>query len=204
MALASYSDLLASVASWMNRTDLTSVIPDFVTIAESRIARDLRLRNQLTTGTLTTSASTRAVALPSGWLEFNSVNIDGTPDTLCTFVTNEHLDAKYPEAGFSGKPFVYSIEAGNILFGPTPDAAYTVNVSYFARFDALASDSTNWLLTNHPNIYLSACLAQGCLFTMNGEGAAQWNAVYRSEVAELQKFDDLANHSGSVLRVKKG
>lgn len=203
MALASYTDLLASVASWMNRTDLTSVIPDFVTIAESRIARDLRLRNQLTSGTLTTSTTTRSVALPTGFLEFASVNIDGTPDTICTYVTPEHLDAKYPQDGYSGKPIVYAIEGGFIQFGPTPDAAYTVNVDYFTRFGALASSSTNWLLTNHPNVYLSACLAQGCLFTMNQEGAAQWNAIYRSEVADLQKDDDIALHSGSVLRVKQ-
>lgn len=204
MSLASYTDLLASVASWMNRTDLNSVIPDFVTIAESRIARDLRLRNQITSGTLTTSTTTRAVALPSGFLEFASLNIDGTPATVLQYVTTEHLDAKYPEDGYSAKPFVYSIEGTNVLFGPLPDAAYTVNVEYYARFDALASSSTNWLLTNHPNVYLSACLAQGCLFTMNQEGAAQWNAVYRSEVAELQRDDERGSHSGSVLRVKQG
>lgn len=202
MALASYSDLLASVASWMNRTDLTAVIPDFVTIAESRIARDLRLRKQLVSSTMTTSTTTRAVALPSGWLEFTSVNIDGDPSTVCQVVTTEHLDAKYPEEGFSGRPFVYAIEGDYALFGPTPDDTYTVNVDYYARFGALATDGTNWLLTNHPNVYLSACLAQGCLFTMNQEGAAQWNAVYRSEIADLQKHDDMATHSGSALRVK--
>ncbi|MBT2300365.1 hypothetical protein J7E70_07795 [Variovorax paradoxus] len=201
MALASYSDLLASVASWMNRTDLTAVIPDFVTIAESRIARDLRLRKQLVSGTMTTSTTTRAVALPTGWLEFTSVNIDGTPSTVCQAVTTEHLDTKYPEDGFSGHPFVYAIEGDYALFGPTPDDTYTVNVDYYARFAAL-STGTNWLFTNHPTIYLYACMREGSLFTMNKQGAAEWDALYRSEVADLQKHDDMATHSGSALRVK--
>ena len=44
MALANYADLTASVANWLNRTDLTAIIPDFVAMAESDISRDLRLR----------------------------------------------------------------------------------------------------------------------------------------------------------------
>ena len=47
MALANYADLTASVANWLNRTDLTAIIPDFVAMAESDISRDLRLRKQI-------------------------------------------------------------------------------------------------------------------------------------------------------------
>ena len=202
MALTNYSDLVASVASWMNRTDLASVIPDFVTIAESKIARDLRLRTQLTSGTLTTSTTTRAVALPTGWLEFESVTIDGTPDTLCTFRTTEYLDLVFPESGSSGKPIAYSIEGTNILFGPTPASAYTVNIDYYARFGALASSSTNWLLTNHPNVYLYACLREGAFFTKDQAGAQQWDALYKQEVKTLQASDDDQMHSGSALAVR--
>ena len=203
MSLSNYTDLLASVASWMNRTDLTAVIPDFVTIAESRIARDLRIRKQLTQSTLTTSTSTRAVTLPSGWLEFSNLTIDGTPDTILQAVTMEHLNANYPEGGWSAKPIVFATEGDTVVFGPLPDAAYTVNIDYFARFPALAANATNWLMTNHPKVYLSACLAEGCSFTFDKQGAAEWNAVYKGEIAELQKDDDRAVHSGSVLRVKR-
>lgn len=203
MALANYTDLLASVASWMNRTDLTAVIPDFVTIAESRIARDLRIRKQLVTDTLTTSTTTRAVTLPSDWLEFSSLTIDGTPSTILQAVTTEHLNANYPEGGWSGKPIVFATEGDSVLFGPLPDAAYTVNIEYFARFASLATDSTNWLMTNHPKVYLSACMAEAATFTFDKQGAAEWNAIYKGEIAELQRDDDDAVHSGSVLRVKR-
>jgi hypothetical protein len=202
MSLATYSDLLASVASWMNRTDLTSVIPDFVTIAESKIARDMRLRAQITTSTLTTpSDGTRTTALPTDWLEFENVSIAGTPETPCQYVNVEHMDVKYPIGGNSGRPYVYSIEGPNILFGPVPDAAYTVNIMYYARFPALATNSTNWLMTNHPNIYLYACLREACFFTK--KGAEQWDALYKQEVQNLQSVDDRSTHSGTVLRVKQ-
>jgi hypothetical protein len=202
MALSNYTDLLASVASWMNRTDLATVIPDFVTIAESKIARELRLRTQLTTTTLTTSTTTRAVTLPADWLEFENVSIAGTPETPCQYVNIEHMDVKYPENGNSGRPFVFTIEGPSILFGPTPDSAYTVNVMYYARFGALATSSTNWLMTNHPNVYLYACLREGAFFTKDAAGAAQWDGLFKQEVNTLQDADDKATHSGSVLRVK--
>lgn len=203
MALdGTYTGLLASIASWINRTDLTTTIPDFVSIAESRIARELRLRTQLTTGTLTTSTTTRAVALPSDWLEFENVSIAGTPETPCQYVNIEHMDVKYPENGYGGRPFVYTIEGPNMLFGPTPDSAYTVNVMYYARFPALATNGANWLLTNHPNIYLYACLREGAFFTKNKEEAVQWDGLFKQEVKTLQDADDEATHSGTALRVK--
>ena len=33
MALTTYTELKASVADWLNRTDLTNVIPDFISLA---------------------------------------------------------------------------------------------------------------------------------------------------------------------------
>lgn len=202
MALATYSDLQASIASWLNRTDLTAVIPDFVVLAEGRIANDVRIRQQIATSTLTTLTTTRSVALPSDFLEFEDVSISGDPDTPCQFITKERLDSQYPENGASGKPFVYTIEGDYILFGPTPDAAYTVNIAYYERFDPLATTATNGLLTNHPNIYLYACLREAALFTMDDVRVAHWEQLYRDAVKTLETANEKATHSGSALQVK--
>jgi len=203
MALdGTYSGLLASVASWMNRTDLTASIPDFVSIAESRISRELRLRKQITNATITASVLTRSAALPTDWLELENISVSGTPDSPLQYVTIEHMDVKYPEAGFSGKPFVYTIEGDNVILGPTPDSAYSIDIIYYARFPSVITTGANWLLTNHPNIYLYACLREGAFFTKDGSGAAQWDGLFKQEVKTLQDQDDEATHSGSALRVK--
>jgi hypothetical protein len=202
MALANYTDLLASVASWMNRTDLTAVIPDFVVMAEGRIANDLRIRQQLTTDVLTTVAGTQAVTLPFDYLEFENVSIAGGTETQCLYSTKEHLDANYPDGGPQGRPAVFSIVGNSILFGPTPDDAYTVNVEYYGRFDPLASTPTNGLLTYQPNLYLYACLREASLFVMDDERASHWDALYKGVVANLKNADENATHSGSSLRVK--
>ena len=164
MALATYSDLLASVAAWLNRSDLTAVIPDFVTLAEGRIARDLRLRKQVITTTLTTVAGTQTVTLPSDFLEAENLTLSSTsPAGAMSIVTPEILDRKYPDSYVTGQPVVYAFIADTIAFGPTPDSAYPVRLDYYQRFPVLSVALTNWLLTNHPSIYLNACLEASSL-----------------------------------------
>ena len=203
MALATYSDLLASIAAWLNRTDLTAVIPDFVTMAEANISRDLRLRKQITTSTLTTIANTRGVALPSDWLSFENVSLLTTPERQITYAPVEHLDVVYPNNGRVDTPSLYTIEGDSVLFGPTPDAAYTVSSLSFARFAALSTALTNWLLTNHPTVYLYSCLTVGYTYLKDFESAKQFDARYQGVVAALQVQDDAAQHSGSSLRVRR-
>lgn len=202
MALANYSDLQASIAAWVNRTDLTAIIPDFITLAESRISRDLRLRKQITFTNLTTVSGVKTVALPSDWLEFENVSVATSPERQLVYVPVEHIDTKYPDGGGTATPAVFTIEGDNMVFGPIPDAAYTLNIYYYARFPALASASTNWLLTNHPGIYLHACLHQAYLYLMNEQKAEMYKELYLENVLKLQGIDERSSHSGSVLRVK--
>ncbi len=68
MALATYQNLLDSVANYLGRSDLTSQIPDFVTLAELRLARDIRTRRMLKTSTATMTVGDATVGLPSDFL----------------------------------------------------------------------------------------------------------------------------------------
>jgi hypothetical protein len=198
----SYASLLSDVALWMNRSDLGNVIPRFVTLAESRISRDLRIRKQILTTTITALTTTRAVALPTDWLELQQLSVVGSPASPLLYMTMDQLDAKYPEAGGAGEPHSYSIEADNIILGPMPDDTYSIEVVYYARFPSLATFDANWLYSNHPSIYLYACLREGCLFVKDSKSAAEWDGLYKNEVKSLQDQDDEATHSGSVLVVK--
>lgn len=201
MALSTYSDLQTAIANWAHRSDLTSVIPDFVTMAESRISRDLRLRKQITTGTLTTVANTQTVALPTDWLEFENLSIVANPDRQLSYVPVEHIDANF-SSNYTGLPAYYTIEGENVLFAPTPDSAYPVAIIYYARFPSLITAGTNWLLTSHPNIYLFACLIEVCTYTKDPAAGQLYEQRYQSELAQLQSVDDRSTHSGSALRVK--
>lgn len=204
MALnGTYGGLKASIASWLKRSDLTSTIPDFVALAEARIARDLRIRKQVVTTTLTTTAGVQYVTLPSDFLEAENLTVNTTPPRAISVVTPELLDVKYPANTWTGVPAVYCLLGDQLQFGPTPDAAYPISLAYYQRFTALSGDSdTNWLLTNHPSIYLFAALSEAEPFLMNDPRATTWEAKYANDVKLLQDADDEALRSGSAMRVR--
>jgi hypothetical protein len=204
MALATYTDLLASVAAWLNRSDLTTVIPDFVMLSEGRIARDLRLRKQVVTTTLSTVANVSTLTLPADYLETENITVTSTsPAGALSVVTPEYIDRKYPaSANYTGRPVVYTIVGDNLVFGPTPDAVYTISLDYYQRFTALATASTNWLLTNHPTVYLMACLVEGSAYLMDADKAQAYESRYQAAINDLQFRDDAALRSGSAMRVR--
>ena len=68
MSYTTYTALKASVAAYLARTDLTDQIPDFITFAENRLRRELRIRQMLKTVTATTTAADGTVGLPTDFL----------------------------------------------------------------------------------------------------------------------------------------
>ena len=198
-----YTGLQASIADYMHRTDLGAIIPDFIVLAEARIARELRLRSQVTSTMLTATAGVQAVALPAGWLECENVGIAGAAPVNLVYANIEYLDSKYPDGYFTGKPSVYSIEQSNLLLGPTPDAAYSISLLYYKRYDSLSVTPSNYLLTTHPSIYLFAALAEACVYTQDNDRVTLWEAKFKKEIEEVQTKDEIAQFSGSALRVRK-
>ena len=203
MSIANYTDLQSSIASWMHRSDLTSVIPDFVALCEARISRDLRLRRQVIPGTLATVAGTRSVTLPTDFLEAENVSIlNGDVEQNLEYATIERIGIKYPDGAGDGVPQIYSYEDSNIILGPTPDAVYTVNLYYYAKIDALSTTATNWLLTNHPNIYLFGSLAEAGDYVQSDALVQKWEAKYKKGITELMLSDNNSMYGGSTLRVR--
>lgn len=202
MALANYSDLQSSIAGWLNRTDLTSVIPDFVRVAEARIATSLRIRRQVANTTLTCTAGVQSVTLPTDFLEAENLTLSTTsPPAPLSVVTPEIMDRKYPAGYQTGQPVVYCYLGNTIQLGPTPDAAYVISLDYYQRLD-LATSSTNWLMTNYPMVYLAASMVEACLYTRDDAGVQLWDARYTAEVKRMQDADDEALRSGSAMRVR--
>lgn len=201
MALANYADLLVSLANWSKRTDLTDIGPDLVTLAEARIARDVRVRAMVFADTLQTVAGDQKLALQGDYLETKNIVISSTtPACPLSFMTPEHLSRAYPANYQSGQPTSYTVVGSDIWFGPTPDDVYDVAFDYYAKLPGLQANSENWLMTNAPGVYLSACMAELSVFTL--DDPTPWNAKYGAEVAALHSADEKATHSGSSLRVR--
>jgi hypothetical protein len=44
VSISNYDELKTAVANWLERSDLTSRIPEFIAFGEDRIGTDLRIR----------------------------------------------------------------------------------------------------------------------------------------------------------------
>lgn len=203
MALdGTYTGLQASIAGWLKRSDLTSIIPDLIVLAESRIARDLRHRNQITVATVNTTAGVPTIPLPADFLELQNIDLVSTTTRSLTFETQEQLDVRFPAGQGLAKPAAYTIVGSNIELGPIPDTEYPITLTYYARIPSLSVTPTNWLLTSYPAIYLFAALSEAEPYLFNDNRALMWEAKYQKDMTDLQNADDTAMFSGTALRVR--
>lgn len=200
MALSTYAELKTSVADWLNRSDLTAAIADFVTLAESQIERVLRNRNMLTRGTGNITAE--YTALPTDFLDGLTLKLTGTnPITPLQFETLNNLDQLQNTTYLSnGKPLFYAIIGTNFRVLPTPDTTYAYEIDYYAKLAKLSvSNTTNWLLTQAPDIYLYGSLLQAAPYLQNDERIPVWVALYTKGIDDLRLADNRSTQAGTML-----
>jgi hypothetical protein len=199
MSLANYSDLQTSVATWLHRTDLTSIIPDLITIAEMRLNADLAARDMETTATLSTVANTKTLALPTDVTESRRLVLTSQdPKRVLNYIAPEKLTENYPYST-TGIPEVYTVIGGNLEFGPTPDAVYTLEYVYRQRLPSLVTNSTNWLMTKWPHVYLYATLCAAAPYLGQDQRIQVWEDAYQKAVHDINSVDW---YSGSTMAVR--
>jgi len=199
MALTTYTELKASIADWLNRTDLTTQIPDFISLAEAQIERQLRTRQMLTRTTLTIDAEFEST--PADFLEVRTLKLTGTnPITPLTFMTMDSLDEQSTIDIGSGKPKYFTVVGTEFRFVPTPDASYASEIVYFAKLNKLSTSvATNFLLTSSPDIYLYGSLLQAAPYLLDDARIPVWSALYERALSDLQLADDRGATSGGKL-----
>lgn len=183
MALSNYSDLLSAVASWLNRSDLTERIPDFITLAESRLNRELRLRvMEEEDTTLTVASGDRTVALPTGFLEPIGLWVSEASDRRqLTYLSPVQMDVLTS----SGKVFYWTITGGNIAFERPASPALSLVVRYLKSFALTEAAPTNWLMTNHPDAYLFSVLVEAAPYLRDDNLLGIWSARLQQSLDEI-------------------
>ena len=201
MAISTYSELQTAVANWLDRDDLSARIPEFITLAEARFNRELRIRKMETTTTASTVAGTRAYDLPAGWVQGRNMQLNTDPITPLEYLSPEIMDRLYAGSS-SGKPLTFTIIGDKYHLGPSPDAVYTVELVYYKKFDALTdSATTNDMLTDNPDVYLYASLLEAEPFLANDQRVQLWLAAYKEAINNIQNADSRDRHSGNLLRI---
>jgi hypothetical protein len=202
MAIGTFAELKTAAANWLDRSDLTDRIPEFISLAEARFNRVLRIRDMETVSTaISTAAGTREYSLPTGFVQMKEFHLTTDPLTPLAYITPEMMTRMWAGSAKS-KPQVFTIIADNVRFGPSPDAVYTTSMLYYKTFTALsASNTTSDMLTNNPDVYLYGTLLEAEPFIMNDERVPLWLAAFEKAVGDIQNQDNKDRHSGSQLRV---
>ena len=195
MALSNYTELQASVADFLNRSDLTSVIPDFVTMAEADLNRTLRVREM----SVRTQApiNSQYVKLPVDFLGMRNIDLLTDPVTPMTYKNLQNLDI-HRAGDATGKPIYYSIIQNNIEFAPAPDGDYTIEIVYYQKVPPLSANTTNWLLDAHPDAYLYGTLQHSAPYLQSDERVGIWAGKYQQIIEQIITSDERAKFSGST------
>lgn len=201
MAITSYTELKTAIANWLNRDDLTAVIPDFIDLTEADMNRKVRHWRMEKRSTATLDA--RYTEIPSDFMEairFH-LEVDQRPIELLTPLALQQRREQNANAG--GKPQFYAVIAGQLELWPTPDASYTGELYYYGRTPALSdSNTSNWLLTYFPDVYLYGSLVHAAPYLIDDQRLGVWSALYQSAIDGINANNEKAKFGGSGLRMQ--
>lgn len=174
MAITTYNELQSAVANWLGRSDVSARIPEFITLAEMDIARNLRKR--VTRDTLTLDSD--AVALPADCAELRSVRHSSALRFFPINITTPTALADLRCAG-SGVPQYAAVVDNTLLLDVTPDTDYDTEIIYYEALTPLSdTEPTNATLTSAPDLYLFATLKEAELYLEHDERNPVWTAKY--------------------------
>lgn len=202
MAFDTYSDLKTAVASYLARSDLTTQIPDFIRFAETRLRRELRIRQMLSVASLTATAGSASLSIPSDFLESRDFVVNGNPVQPLNYVSPA-LYSRNTAGDTSGKPNAYTVLSSTFKLAPAPDSAYTLSLTYYAAPAYLSdSNTSNLFLTTCPDLLLYAALVEAEPYLMNDARVNTWGSMFDRSLASLIKSDQEGQYSGVPLAMR--
>jgi len=207
MAITTLAELRTAVGNWLVTSYASARIDEWVALAEGelhgKIMRRGGIRDMEATADLSLTADDRDVDLPTRYRGMRRLYLDGSPVRKLNFVPPITYWETYLSTETS-KPVAFTIEGDSILFGPIPDATYTGKILFYQGFAPLTDAApTNDLLTNNPQLYLTATLKWAWTYkaTTQPEGTT-WDALMRDLIDDMIVANNMDRFSGDVLEIR--
>lgn len=200
--LTSYVGLQDAVAQYLQRTDLTSQIPAFIQLAEAQIKRQLRRKSVRTTITIAQESTN----LPSDCAEVRSLHLltsSRWQDRPITVGTPEMLAETRARITSAGRPIRAAMIARQLVVAPEPDRSYSADIVYFQQLTALsASQASNDVLTEAPDIYLFGALQESAAFLEHDERIDTWKKKFDDGIEEMNNIREREETNASLRPVR--
>lgn len=200
--ITNYSTLKTEIANWIHRTDLTSNIPTFIQLAESKISNSIKGLPLETQVTQTLTAGVNTLALPADYNEMQSIVVQSNPTSVLEFIPDNVL-LHYNSTNTSGVPEFFTIIGNNIVLSKTPDSNYSIVITYVAKLTSLSDvNTTNWVLTNFPYLYLYGSLIEASIYCNDVDQVQFYESKFNSAIMDVIEKYSNQKFSGSPLYAK--
>jgi len=198
--ITDYATLKAAVADYLNREDLTPQIATFVQLHEAKVNRELRVPQMMVRAEATSDAE--YIPVPSDFLQDYSLKLESAvPHADLTYIAQS--DAKLYKAQGLTQTLYYTIVGNSFELIADPPENVDVELIYYARIPALSdSNTTNWLLTSHPDLYLYGTLLETVPYLKDDERLQTWFGARQQAMDALALAGERRLRSSTQLNAR--
>jgi len=198
-----YTELKAAIIAYTENQDSSfeAEVPVFVRQAEQRIYNSVQFPSLRKNVTGSTSASNKYLACPSDFLAVYSMAVvDGTG--RYEYLLNKDVNfirQAYPAPTSVGLPRYYALfgpqsnDVNELTFilGPTPDAAYSVELHYFFYPESIVTAGNTWLGDNFDSVLLYGSLVEAYTYMKGEQDILQlYNTKFMEALALAKRLGD--------------
>jgi hypothetical protein len=208
--ITTYTLLQEAVTEYLARDQdatLIARIPTFIQLAEAKFNRQLFVRQmeeRSTTACDTTDDEPEFLSLPSDFQSMRRIrlsSVEGKP--MLEFKSGTQLDEyRYQISNTSAQPRYFTIFGDEIELCPTPDDDYTVEMVYRKNIPALSDNSTNWLLTLAPDLYLYGALLESAPYIKEDGRIQTWGAGFATALDGLNRLGLTSTFNAGPMTVR--
>ena len=171
-------------------------IDTFIQQAEQRIFNSVQFPNFRKNQTGVLSPSNQYLEAPPDFLASYSLAVI-TNDSYEYLLNKDvnYIRAAYPNPTVEGIPRYYAqFDDNTFILGPTPDAAYTVEMHYFFYPESIVTASTTWLGDNFDSALLYGALCEAATFMKaEPDTVASYNKRYEEAMILAKRLGDGMN-----------
>jgi hypothetical protein len=205
-----YTSLQTAITEYLARdqdTTLIARIPTFVQLAEAKFNRQLFVRQMEQRSTAlvnTASGEPEFISLPSDFQSMRRVRLSSITGKPCLeFKSGTQMDEyRFGRSDLAGQPRYFTVFGEEIELAPTPNAAYTIEMVYRQNIPPLASNSTNWLLAQAPDLYLYGALLESAPYIKEDGRIQTWALGLTAALNDLNNLGLTSTFNAGPMTVR--
>jgi hypothetical protein len=195
VSISTASELQSAVANWSNRTDLADRFGEFVALFEAKANRRLRVR-AMEAAFDSVALVSGAATLPASFLAFKELRYDGSPSWA---LEPRPLQWVRDQSDQATPARYYAVTDTQVVCWPQDGS---VKGTYYKQIPSLTANSTNWLLTTHPGVYLFGCLEQVAFYLRDQQMLQNASTQLETLLDQVQGADNANALNGGPLQVR--